>query len=107
MLRYPVHREIDHAVTLWGLEPDDLVVLASIGYLVGSLTSQIQVRIGPIDATLFVSLGAIAAAFSLWLYVRRDKPRFYLRDVIRMAAEPDAWVVTADGQGRPVERGGE
>ena len=105
MLRHPIYREIDQSVTLWGLEPDDLVILAVIGYLVGGLTSQVHILIGPIDATLLVSFGAIAAAFSLWLYFRSGKPRYYLRDLLRMASEPDVWVVTPDLQARPVFRG--
>lgn len=105
MLRYPIHREIDQSVTLGGLEPDDLVVLAIIGYVVGSLTSAIHVRIGPVDATLLVSFAAIAAAFSLWLYFRRGRPRYYLRDLLRMTSEPDVWAVTPDLQVRPLLRG--
>ena len=105
MLRHPIHREIDQSVTLWGLEPDDLVVLAVIGYLVGALTSQVHIRIGPVDATLLVSFGAIAAAFSFWLYFRRGKPRGYLLDLLRAASEPDVWIVTHDLVARPVTRG--
>ncbi len=105
MLRHPIYREIDQSVTLWGLEPDDLVVLAVIAYLVGALTSQVHIFIGPIDATLLVSFGAIAATFSLWLYFRIGKPRYYLRDLLRMASEPDVWVVTPDLQARPIFRG--
>lgn len=102
MLRHPIYREIDQSVTMWGLEPDDLVVLAGIGYLVGALTSQVHIRVGPVDATLLVSFGAIAAAFSLWLYFRRGKPRHYLRDLLRAAYEPDVWLVTPDLQARPI-----
>lgn len=105
MLRHPIYREIDQSVTLWGLEPDDLVVLAVIGYLVGALTSQVHIRVGPLDATLLASFGAIAAAFSLWLYFRRGKPRYYLRDLLRGASDPDVWIVTPDLQGRPIIRG--
>jgi len=105
VLRHPIHREIDQSVTLWGLEPDDLVVLAAIGYLVGVLTSQVHIRLGPVDATLLVSFGAIAAAFALWMYVRRGKPRYYLRDLLQAASEPDVWIVTPDLRARPVLRG--
>ncbi len=105
MLRHPVYREIDQSVTLWGLEPDDLVVLAVIGYLVGALTSQVHIRVGPVDATLLASFVAIAAAFSLWLYYRRGKPRYYLHDLLRAASEPDIWIVTPDLQARPVTCG--
>jgi hypothetical protein len=105
MLRYPIHREIDQSMTLWGLEPDDLVVLAVIGYLVGALTSQVHLRVGPVDATLLASFGAVATAFSLWHYYRRGKPRYYLRDLLRAAAEPDIWIVTPDLHARPLIRG--
>ena len=105
MLRYPIHREIDQSITLGGLEPDDLVVLVVIGYLVGVLTSNLHIRIGPIDVTLLVSLGAIAAAFSLWLYSRHGRPRHYLRDLLRMTSEPDVWMVTPDLHARPLFRG--
>lgn len=102
MLRSPIHREIDQSITLGGLEPDDLVVLAVIGYLVGVLTSSIHIGIGPVDVTLLVSLGAIAAAFSMWLFFRHGRPRHYLRDLLRMASEPDVWVVTPDLLARPL-----
>jgi hypothetical protein len=105
VLRHPIYREIDQSVTLWGLEPDDLVVLAVIGYLVGVLTSRVHIRLGPIDATLLASFGAIAAAFALWLYVRRGKPRYFLRDLLRAASEPEVWVVTPDLCARPLLRG--
>lgn len=105
MLRHPIHREIDQSVTLWGLERDDLIVLTAVGYLVGALTSQVHLRVGPLDATLLLSFGAIAAAFSLWLIFRRDKPRYYVRDLLRAASDPDVWIVTPDLQSRPVLRG--
>lgn len=105
MLRYPIYREIDQSVTLWGLEPDDVIVLAGEGYLVGAITSQLHVRVGPIDATLLASALGVAAAFALWLYFRRGKPRHYARDLLRSAHEPDVWIITADLQARPVLRG--
>lgn len=105
MLRSPIYREIDQSVTLWGLEPDDVVVLATIGYFVGALTSQLHLRVGPIDATLLGSCIGIAAIFSSWLYFRRGKPRYYARDLLHAASEPDVWIVTADLQSRPVTRG--
>ncbi len=105
MLRYPIYREIDQSVTLWGLEPDDLVVLAIVGYLVGVLTSQVHIRVGPVDATLLASFSGIAAAFSFWLYFRQGKPRCYIRDLLRAAFEPDVWIVTSDLQARPIIRG--
>jgi hypothetical protein len=105
VLRSPIYREIDQSVTLWGLEPDDLVVLATIGYFVGALTSQLHLRVGPIDATLLGSCIGIAAMFSSWLYFRRGKPRYYARDLLHAASEPDVWIVTADLQARPVTRG--
>lgn len=105
MLRSPIYREIDQSVTLWGLEPDDVVVLATIGYFVGALTSQLHLRVGPIDATLLGSCIGIAAMFSSWLYFRRGKPRYYARDLLHAASEPDVWIVTADLQSRPVTRG--
>jgi hypothetical protein len=106
MLRHPVYREIDQSVTLWGLEPDDIIVLTALGYVVGAMSSYVSIKVGPIDATLFVSFGAIAAVFSLWLYFRRGKPRYFLRDIIMASNEPDAWVVTPDLESRPVVRGG-
>ncbi len=105
MLRSPIYREIDQSVTLWGLEPDDVVVLATIGYFVGALTSQLHLRVGPIDATLLGSCIGIAAMFSSWLYFRRGKPRYYARDLLHAASEPDVWIVTADLQARPFTRG--
>jgi hypothetical protein len=105
VLRSPIYREIDQSVTLWGLEPDDVVVLATIGYFVGALTSQLHLRVGPIDATLLGSCIGIAAMFSSWLYFRRGKPRYYARDLLHAASEPDVWIVTADLQARPVTRG--
>jgi hypothetical protein len=105
VLRSPIYREIDQSVTLWGLEPDDVVVLATIGYFVGAVTSQLHLRVGPIDATLLGSCIGIAAMFSSWLYFRRGKPRYYARDLLHAASEPDVWIVTADLQARPVTRG--
>lgn len=105
LLVHPIRREIDSSVTLWGLEPDDFIVLSLAGYIVASLTSGLSIRIGPINVTLFVSAAAIAAAFSLWLYSRRGKPRYYLRDLLRRAAEPDIWAVTPDLESRPILRG--
>ena len=105
MLRYPIYREIDQSVTLWGLEPEDVVVLATVGYFVGAFTSQVHLRVGPIDATLLASCLGMAAVFSSWLYFRRGKPRYYAHDLLRAASEPDVWIVTADLQARPVTRG--
>jgi hypothetical protein len=105
MLRHPIYREIDQSVTLWGLEPDDVVVLAVVGYLVGAVTSQVHLRVGPIDGTLLASCIGIAVAFSFWLYFRRGKPRYYTHDLLRAASEPDVWIVTSDLQARPVTRG--
>ena len=105
MLRSPIYREIDQSVTLWGLEPDDVAILAAVGYLVGALTSQVHLRVGPIDVTLLASCMGIAGVFSSWLYFRRGKPRYYARDLLRAAAEPDVWIVTADLEARPVTRG--
>ena len=105
MLRYPIYREIDQSVTLWGLEPDDVAVLAMVVYFVGALTSQLHLRVGPIDATLLASCIGIAVVFSSWLYFRRGKPRFYAHDLLCAASEPDVWIVTADLQARPVTRG--
>jgi hypothetical protein len=105
VLRSPIYREIDQSVTLWGLEPEDVVVLATVGYLVGVLTSQLHLRVGPIDATLLASCIGIAALFSSWLYFRRGKPRHYAYDLVHAASEPDVWIVTADLQARPVMRG--
>jgi hypothetical protein len=105
VLRYPIYREIDQSLTLWGLELDDLVILAIVGYLVGALTSQVHIKVGPADATLLVSFSGVAVAFSSWMCFRQGKPRCYVRDFLRAAFEPDVWIVTSDLQARPIIRG--
>lgn len=87
-----------------GLETDDIIVLTGAGYLVGATMPNLNIKAGPVDLTFLVAMGVIAAFFSLWLVFRKDKPRYFLRDLLRLLGEPDIWSVTPDIWTRPCQR---
>jgi hypothetical protein len=100
-LRHPIRRELDQPLTLSGLEQDDLIVLAAAGYGVAALVPNLRVQVGQANLTFLVQMVAVAALFALWLTWRRDKPRYFLRDLVRRLGEPDVWMVTPDVWARP------
>lgn len=103
-LRHPVRRELDQPIGLGGLEQDDIIVLAGAGYLLSALMPRLPIRMGPADLTFLIQMLALAAIFSVWLIWRRDKPRFFLRDLLKRLGEPDVWMVAPDVRVRPYEQ---
>ncbi len=102
MLVHPVRRELDSPISFMGLEQDDLIVLAGAGYLISVIVPSLPLKVGQANLTFGVQMLALGAVFALWLSIRRDKPRYFLRDMLNAVAEPDVWVPTPDVWVRPV-----
>jgi len=102
MLTHPVRRELDDPISFMGLEQDDWIVLAGAGYFVSAAIPELPVGVGNFNFTIGIKILLLGAVFSIWLAIRKDKPRYFLINMLESLAEPDVWVPTPDVWARPV-----
>lgn len=100
--QHPVYRKLDAPVTILGIDLEDWFGLGVAFILLSRVSDLVVGRLlGAPRAEALVSALTTGVVFMLWRRVRERAPRHFVRHLLGYLSEPDAYLVTPDGETNP------